>query len=61
MRDLLTALALVLVLEGVVWSAFPGTMRRAALQLASLQPGGLRVAGLLAATLGVLAVWLIRG
>jgi uncharacterized protein len=61
MRDLLTALALVLVVEGVVWSAFPGLMKRAAIQLASVEPSGLRLAGLFAASLGVLAVWMIRG
>jgi uncharacterized protein YjeT (DUF2065 family) len=61
MRDLLTAMALVLVLEGVAWSLFPTAMKRAAMQLAGINSSGLRLAGLCAASAGVLAVWLIRG
>ena len=60
MQDLLTAAALVLVFEGVVWSLFPVTMQRMATQMATVQPSGIRVAGLAAATVGVLGVWLIR-
>ena len=61
MRDLFTAIALVLVLEGVAWSLFPAAMKRAAMHLAGVDISGLRLAGLCAASVGVLAVWLIRG
>lgn len=61
MRDLLTALALVLVIEGVLWALFPEGMKRAAAMALALDSGRLRTLGLLAATIGVLAVWLIRG
>lgn len=61
MEDLATAAALVLVIEGVLWSLFPHAMRRAALRAAELDAGPLRLGGLLFAALGVLGVWIIRG
>jgi hypothetical protein len=61
MQDLLTALALVLVLEGALWSLLPGTMRQAAIAAIEAPPATVRAAGLAAAALGVALVWLIRG
>lgn len=61
MRDLATAAALVLVIEGVLWSLFPLAMRNAARRAAELDAGPLRIGGLIFAALGVLAVWMIRG
>jgi uncharacterized protein YjeT (DUF2065 family) len=61
MHDFAVALALVLVIEGLLWSAWPETMRRAALRAASLEPALLRRVGLGAAVVGVLGVWLVRG
>ncbi|WP_037449362.1 DUF2065 domain-containing protein [Skermanella stibiiresistens] len=59
--ELLTALALVLVLEGVAYALFPDLMRRM-LAVALMTPvGQLRIAGLIAATCGVGLVWLMRG
>ena len=60
MRDLLTGLALVLVVEGVLWALFPGPMRQAAARAALLDTGRLRLGGLAFAALGVVLVWLIR-
>ena len=58
--DFLTALALVLVIEGLLYALFPEAMRRA---IAALELDGatLRMAGLAAAVIGLLCVWLIRG
>ncbi|EWY41454.1 hypothetical protein N825_28540 [Skermanella stibiiresistens SB22] len=57
----MTALALVLVLEGVAYALFPDLMRRM-LAVALMTPvGQLRIAGLIAATCGVGLVWLMRG
>jgi len=60
-NDLLVGIGLVLVIEGVLWAAFP----RFALQLlkaAVTSPEGmLRMAGLAAAFIGVGLVWLARG
>lgn len=61
LTDLLTALALVLVIEGVVYSLFPDGMKRLMVQVLELSPSDLRIAGLIAATLGVGFVWLLRG
>jgi|DewCreStandDraft_4_1066084.scaffolds.fasta_scaffold05218_10 uncharacterized protein YjeT (DUF2065 family) len=61
MRDLATGLALVLVVEGLSWAMAPGAMKQVARRVLELADGQLRVAGLLAASAGVLAVWLIRG
>jgi uncharacterized protein len=61
MTDLGVALALVLVLEGLLWAIAPDSMKRAAAVALSLANSRLRRWGLGAATLGVFIVWLIRG
>lgn len=61
MGDLFTALALVLVIEGVLYAAFPGAMRRALIAAMELPDSTLRGAGIAAAAIGVALVWLIRG
>jgi uncharacterized protein len=60
MRDLWTALALVLVIEGVLYALFPQVMKRAAARAVAVSPQALRVAGLAAVCLGVALVWLVR-
>jgi len=60
-RDLLTALALVLVIEGMLWALFPDAMKRAAERALLMDSAQLRYAGLVAAALGVVFVWLVRG
>ncbi|MDW8342174.1 MAG: DUF2065 domain-containing protein [Geminicoccaceae bacterium] len=61
MRDLWTGLALVLVVEGLAWAAAPRALRRITERLQRMDDASLRIAGLAAAGLGVLAVWLVRG
>ena len=61
MTDLLTALALVLVIEGLVLAVVPDMPRRLYALLSEARPEQLRVAGLTAAAIGVLFVWLLRG
>lgn len=60
MSDLLTALALVLVIEGLLYAVFPEQMKRAVAAIMSIPPGTLRIAGLAAAGVGVGIVWLVR-
>ncbi|MBM3517165.1 MAG: DUF2065 domain-containing protein [Alphaproteobacteria bacterium] len=61
MADLATALALVLVIEGMLYALFPDGMRRM-MDLATRQPSGtLRRAGLGLAVCGIGLVWLLRG
>ena len=61
MQDFLTAIALVLVIEGALWALFPNGMRRAVAVALAMEPSQLRSGGLAFAVLGVLLVWLIRG
>ena len=59
--DLITALALVLVIEGALYALFPDAMKRAVMSIADMPATILRNAGLIAAAVGVTIVWLIRG
>ncbi|MGH6921773.1 MAG: DUF2065 domain-containing protein [Geminicoccaceae bacterium] len=61
MTDLLTALALVLVLEGALWAISPDGMKRAAVVALGMANQQLRFGGLIAVALGVFLVWLMRG
>jgi uncharacterized protein YjeT (DUF2065 family) len=60
MNDLVTGLALVLVVEGTLWALFPNGMKQAAARAALLDTGPLRAGGLAFVVLGVALVWLIR-
>jgi uncharacterized protein YjeT (DUF2065 family) len=59
--DLLTAFALVLVLEGALWAISPDGMKRAAVVALGMANQQLRAGGLVAVALGVFLVWLMRG
>jgi uncharacterized protein len=59
-RDLWTALAMVLVVEGVLYALFPEGMKRLIAQMLSVPPSTLRIAGLAAAVVGVVIVYLAR-
>jgi len=61
MSDLLVAFGLVLVIEGLLWSLWPGLGRKL-LEVASETPeSSLRLAGAVAVASGVGLVWLVRG
>lgn len=60
MTELLVGLGLVLVIEGVLWAAFP-RLAVELLKMAAVTPEtGLRLAGLTAACVGVGLIWLVR-
>lgn len=59
--DLVTAFALVLVIEGAFYALIPNRMKRAMALLLEAPDGSLRVAGLIAVVVGVGMVWLLRG
>ncbi|MCY4593024.1 MAG: DUF2065 domain-containing protein [Alphaproteobacteria bacterium] len=61
MRDLLTALALVLVIEGALYALFPVAMRDMLTRMMEIPDRTLRVCGVVAVAVGVVAVWAIRG
>jgi len=59
--DLVAALGLVLVLEGIIYGGMPAFAKRLAAEVVSIPEGALRVGGLVAMALGVGIVWLVRG
>ena len=61
MHDFLTAIGLVLVVEGIVYGGFPGLAKRLATEVLSVPENALRIAGLVAVAIGVAIVWLVRG
>lgn len=61
MDDFVTAIGLVLVLEGLSYAAFPKGMREAIAQVGQLPDKLLRRYGLIAAVLGLGIVYLERG
>ena len=60
MRDFGIAFGLVLVLEGLVWAAFPDGMRKAMALAQEAKPANLRALGFGAAVVGLLVIWLVR-
>jgi len=61
MADLMTALALAITIEGLLYALFPEAMRRMMAEALKQPPGVLRIAGLAAAAAGVFVLWLLRG
>jgi uncharacterized protein YjeT (DUF2065 family) len=61
MQDFLVALGLVLVIEGLILAAFPSRIRDALETMRVTPDQQLRVVGLVAAVLGTLVVWWVRG
>jgi hypothetical protein len=60
MSDLLTAIGLVLVIEGIVYALFPEQAKRAVAIVLGQPPQTLRVAGLTAIAVGFAIVWAVR-
>lgn len=58
---LLLGLGVAFALEGVLYAAAPGMMKRVAAAAGLTEPGRLRVAGLAALAVGVFLVWLAQG
>jgi hypothetical protein len=61
MADFLTALALAVAIEGTLYALFPEGMKRMMAQLLDQPTQNLRIAGVVAAAIGVGVVWLVRG
>lgn len=59
--DLLTALGLVLVIEGMLLALFPDRLRRMVAAMLAHPAQAVRIAGLATAVAGVGIVWLVRG
>jgi uncharacterized protein len=61
MKDVATAIGLVLVLEGALYALFPDLMKRMAQQVTQSPGDTLRIAGVVSAAIGVALVWFVRG
>ncbi len=61
MRDIIVAVGLFLVIEGLVYALAPSVVRSIAVRLPQFTDQELRLSGLFAVSAGVLVVWLIRG
>lgn len=60
MNDFATAFGLLLVLEGLLYAAFPKAMRHALTTVLQLQDGVLRRYGLAVAIIGLVILYLLR-
>ncbi len=60
MADLIVAIGLVFVIEGLLYAAFPATMKKMMSLALSMPDNSMRTGGLLAATGGIAIIWLAR-
>ncbi|MEZ5923952.1 MAG: DUF2065 domain-containing protein [Hyphomicrobiaceae bacterium] len=61
MQDLLTAIGLVLVIEGLIWAVFPRYGRRLMEAAINAPEHQLQVGGAVIVAVGVTIVWLVKG
>lgn len=61
MSDLIVAIGLVFVIEGLLYAAFPNAMRKTVEDITKLPETNIRTMGLLAVIIGVVIVWAVRG
>jgi len=61
MTEFVVALGLVLVIEGLIFAAFPGIAKRLAASALESPEASLRIAGLVSAVLGLVLIWMMRG
>ena len=59
--DLVTALGLVLVIEGLLLALFPDGLKRMVAEVLARPSQSLRFGGIVSAALGIVIVWLVRG
>ncbi|WDR05360.1 DUF2065 domain-containing protein [Devosia rhodophyticola] len=61
MSDLFAALALAIMVEGLLYAAFPEQMKRALASLLALPVPQLRLTALFVAAVGLVLLWVVRG
>jgi uncharacterized protein YjeT (DUF2065 family) len=59
-ETLLAAVCVAIVLEGILYALFPEAMRRFIAQVLEMSEAQVRISGLVAAGLGVVALWIVR-
>ncbi|HEY1364607.1 MAG TPA: DUF2065 domain-containing protein [Xanthobacteraceae bacterium] len=61
MAQFIVAIGLVLVIEGLLFAAFPAFAKRMAATALESPETSLRVAGIVSAVVGLILIWLVRG
>jgi uncharacterized protein len=61
MSDFLVAIGLVFAIEGILFAAFPGPVKRAMVHVMETGDSTLRLIGIGSAIVGVVVVWWVRG
>jgi uncharacterized protein YjeT (DUF2065 family) len=61
MSDLLTAIGLVFVIEGLIFAGFPDSAKKAIASVLDTPDTSLRAIGIGSAIVGLIIVWLVRG
>ena len=61
MSNFLIALGLVFAIEGLVFAAFPMSVKRAMTHVLETPDTVLRIVGIVSALIGVALIWLMRG
>jgi uncharacterized protein YjeT (DUF2065 family) len=61
MPEFIVAIGLVLVIEGLLFAAFPRAAKRLAASAIESPESSLRVAGIASAVLGTILIWFMRG
>ncbi len=60
MLDLIAALGLALVVEGILFAAFPDGMRKAMYEAAHSPSDRMRLVGIVSAIAGLAIIWMVR-
>jgi len=61
MTEFIVAIGLVLVIEGLLFAAFPHAAKRLAASAIESPETSLRVAGIVSAVVGIILIWIMRG
>jgi len=61
MKELIVAIGLLLVIEGLVYTIFPDQMKSMMKKMQELSTSNLRTGGLFFALIGFIIVWIIKG
>lgn len=61
MTELLAALALAIVIEGLLYAAFPEQMKKVLASIQSMPASTIRAVALACAAAGLLLLWFVRG
>ena len=61
MSDLIVAIGLVFVIEGLLYAAFPNAMRKMVQDITKLPDTNIRTIGLFALAIGFIIVWAVKG